>query len=99
MRTQVKNNLSWLLGGFAQKYWAILSKLSGSHLGEEIWQLKRRESGIGVTICSLNFHLQISAVVEKSNQCCRKRRLMENKISQWFPKSEGWNDKAAVGLS
>ncbi len=42
LRTQVKNNLSWLPGGFAQKYWAISIKLSASHLGEEIWHLKRR---------------------------------------------------------
>lgn len=43
LHTQVKNNLSWLLGGFARKYWAISIKLCASCLGEEIWHLKRRE--------------------------------------------------------
>lgn len=42
LRTQVKNNLRWLLRGFALKYWAILIKLSASHLQEIIWHLKRR---------------------------------------------------------
>lgn len=41
LRTQVKNNLSWLPGGFSLKCWAISIKLFASHLGEKIWLLKR----------------------------------------------------------
>lgn len=81
--TQVKNNLSWLPGGFAQKYWAILIKLSASHLREKIWHLKWRESSAWITISNLSFHLQASAFEENLSNIFAhpKRRLMENGIS------------------
>lgn len=89
LRTQVKNNLSWLLGGFAQKYWAISIKLSARHLREEIWHLNRRETGTGMTISNLAFHLQASAVEEnQSNSAEPKRRLVENEVSLWFPETD-----------
>lgn len=79
LRTQVKNNLSWLLGGFARKYWAISIKLSASRLGEEAWHLKRRESGSGMTMSKSKLSISnflVKVGENQSNSTDPTRRLM-----------------------
>lgn len=50
LRTQVKNNLSWLLGRFAQKYWAISIKLCAKSSGEANLAPGNRERSTGMAI-------------------------------------------------
>lgn len=70
LRTQVKNNLSWLLSGFALKYWAISIKLCASHLEEQIWH-----PGTGREALEWQSHKVPSSVVEESQmQFCRSMK-------------------------